>query len=140
MGVTARQQQREHQREPEVAEPAREHRHREVRSDHEGCTELLRQERHVARPAAEVEDPDGAGEPAEREADGGGRVPNRLSLISRWKIIDNLRITLLPPTLLGFLLLAWVAFPGAPAVWTAIGSITTVRNRSARVTSDTNSG
>jgi cyclic beta-1,2-glucan synthetase len=52
---------------------------------------------------------------------GGGRAPNRLSLISRWKIIDNLRITLLPPTLLGFLLLAWVVFPGAPAVWTAVG-------------------
>ena len=52
---------------------------------------------------------------------GGGRGPNRLSLISRWKIVDNLRRTLLPPTLLGFLLLAWVAFPGAPVVWTALG-------------------
>jgi cyclic beta-1,2-glucan synthetase len=50
----------------------------------------------------------------------GGRAPNRLSLISRWKIIENLRRTLLPPTLLGFLLLAWVAFPGVPAVWTGI--------------------
>jgi cyclic beta-1,2-glucan synthetase len=51
----------------------------------------------------------------------GGRAPNRLSLISRWKIIDNLRRTLLPPTLLALLLLAWVAFPGSPAVWTALG-------------------
>jgi cyclic beta-1,2-glucan synthetase len=51
---------------------------------------------------------------------GGGRAPNRLSLISRWKIIDNLRRTLLPPTLLGFLFLAWVAFPGVAAVWTGI--------------------
>jgi cyclic beta-1,2-glucan synthetase len=50
----------------------------------------------------------------------GGRAPNRLSVISRWKIIDNLRRTLLPPTLLAFLLLAWVAFPGHPAVWTVI--------------------
>ncbi len=50
----------------------------------------------------------------------GGRAPNRLSLISRWKIIDNLRRTLLPPTLLAFLLLAWVVFPGPPAVWTMI--------------------
>ena len=50
----------------------------------------------------------------------GGRGPNRLSLISRWKIIDNLRRTLLPPTLLGFLLLAWLAFPGPLAVWTGI--------------------
>jgi cyclic beta-1,2-glucan synthetase len=50
----------------------------------------------------------------------GGRGPNRLSLISRWKIIDNLRRTLLPPTLFGFLLLAWAVFPGAPAVWTVM--------------------
>ncbi len=50
----------------------------------------------------------------------GGRAPNRLSLISRWKIIDNLRRTLLPPTLLAFLLLAWVGFPSSPAVWTMI--------------------
>ena len=50
----------------------------------------------------------------------GRRAPNRLSLISRWKIADNLRRTLLPPTLVGFLLLAWLAFPG-PAVWSGIG-------------------
>ncbi len=50
----------------------------------------------------------------------GGRGPNRLSLISRWKIVDNLRRTLLPPTLFGFLLLAWAVFPGAPAVWTVM--------------------
>ena len=52
---------------------------------------------------------------------GGGRGPNRLSLISRWKIVDNLRRTLLPPTLLGFLLLAWASFPGAPVIWTGLG-------------------
>jgi cyclic beta-1,2-glucan synthetase len=53
----------------------------------------------------------------------GGRAPNRLSLISRWKIVDNLRLTLLPPTLLGFVLLAWVAFPGAAALWSAIAAL-----------------
>ncbi len=52
---------------------------------------------------------------------GGGRGPNRLSLISRWKIVDNLRRTLLPPTLLAFLLLAWALFPGWPVIWTALG-------------------
>jgi cyclic beta-1,2-glucan synthetase len=50
---------------------------------------------------------------------GGGRGRNRLSVISRWKIVDNLRRTLLPPTLLGFLFLAWAVFP-APAAWTAV--------------------
>ena len=43
-----------------------------------------------------------------------------LSLISRWKIVDNLRRTLLAPTLLGFLLVAWFGLPGRPAVWTGI--------------------
>jgi cyclic beta-1,2-glucan synthetase len=49
----------------------------------------------------------------------GGRAPNRLSLISRWKIADNLRRTLLPPTLVGFLFLAWLVFP-VPALWSVI--------------------
>ena len=49
----------------------------------------------------------------------GGRAPNGLSLISRWKIADNLRRTLLPPTLAGFLMLAWLAFP-VPALWSVI--------------------
>jgi cyclic beta-1,2-glucan synthetase len=52
--------------------------------------------------------------------EGGGRGPNVLSLISRWKIADNLRRTLFAPTLLGFLVVAWLALPGRPLAWTAI--------------------
>jgi cyclic beta-1,2-glucan synthetase len=52
---------------------------------------------------------------------GGGRGENPLSVISRWKIADNLRRTLLPPTLLAFFLLAWALFPGAPVAWTGLG-------------------
>ncbi len=36
---------------------------------------------------------------------------NQLSLLSRWKILDNLRRSLLAPTLLGFLLLNWLWLP-----------------------------
>ena len=52
--------------------------------------------------------------------EGGGYGPNPLSLIARWKIADNLRRTLLAPTLFGFLLVAWFGLPGSPAVWTAV--------------------
>jgi cyclic beta-1,2-glucan synthetase len=43
---------------------------------------------------------------------------NRLPLISRWKILDNLRRSLLAPATLAAFLLAWTALPGHPAVWT----------------------
>ncbi len=44
---------------------------------------------------------------------------NRLPLISRWKILDNLRRSLMAPASVTLLLLAWTALPGNPAVWTA---------------------
>jgi cyclic beta-1,2-glucan synthetase len=43
---------------------------------------------------------------------------NRLPLISRWKIFDNLRRSLLAPATVALLLLAWTALPGSAAVWT----------------------
>jgi len=43
---------------------------------------------------------------------------NHLSLISRWKIFDNLRRSLVPPASVALLLLAWAILPGSPAVWT----------------------
>ncbi len=50
----------------------------------------------------------------------GGRMErNRLPLISRWKIFDNLRRSLMAPATAALLLLAWTALPGSPAVWTA---------------------
>ncbi len=44
---------------------------------------------------------------------------NRLPLISRWKIFDNLRRSLLPPATVALLLFAWSILPGSSAVWTA---------------------
>ncbi|HET8539049.1 MAG TPA: glucoamylase family protein, partial [Anaeromyxobacter sp.] len=44
---------------------------------------------------------------------------NPLPLIARWKILDNLRRTLVAPATVLLLLLAWTALPGSPALWTA---------------------
>ncbi len=41
----------------------------------------------------------------------GDRGPNPLSLLNRWKIIDNLRRSLLPATSLGFLMVSWFISP-----------------------------
>jgi len=49
----------------------------------------------------------------------GGRERNRLPLLSRWKILDNLRRSLVPPATAALLLAAWTMLPGSAAVWTA---------------------
>jgi cyclic beta-1,2-glucan synthetase len=41
----------------------------------------------------------------------GGKGENPLSMLNRWKIVDNLRRSLLPATSLGLLLLAWFISP-----------------------------
>jgi cyclic beta-1,2-glucan synthetase len=48
----------------------------------------------------------------------GGKLPNPLTLIDRWKIADNLRRSLAAPLLLLFLVAGWSVLPGAPLVWT----------------------
>src|SRR5512133_253306 len=48
-----------------------------------------------------------------------GLARNRLPLIARWKILDNLRRTQLAPATVVLLLLAWTVLPGRPALWTA---------------------
>jgi cyclic beta-1,2-glucan glucanotransferase len=50
-----------------------------------------------------------------------GMTRNRLSLVARWKILDNLRRSLLPPATLLLFALGWTVLPGDPAVWTAAG-------------------
>jgi cyclic beta-1,2-glucan synthetase len=50
--------------------------------------------------------------------EGGGKGANCFSLISRWKILDNLRRSLLEPSLLAFLFLAWGWLPGSTSLWT----------------------
>jgi cyclic beta-1,2-glucan synthetase len=52
----------------------------------------------------------------------GRLIRNKLSVISRWKIFDNLRRSLLPLTLLLILLLGWSVLP-FPAFWTILVGI-----------------
>ncbi len=53
--------------------------------------------------------------------DASGRpVRNRLPIISRWKILDNLRRSLLPPALVLLLAAGWTILPGSAALWTAV--------------------
>lgn len=48
-----------------------------------------------------------------------GPTPNRLSAISRWKIFDNLRRSLVEISQLVLLIAGWIAFPGPVIEWTA---------------------
>ncbi|MCM3876572.1 MAG: carbohydrate-binding protein, partial [Thermoanaerobaculia bacterium] len=50
-----------------------------------------------------------------------GLVRNRLPLISRWKILDNLRRSLVAPALLALFCAAWTVLPGAPLLYTLFG-------------------
>jgi cyclic beta-1,2-glucan synthetase len=51
----------------------------------------------------------------------GRAVPNTLPAISRWKILDNLRRSLLPPALVALFLASWTVLPGAGLVWAMVG-------------------
>ncbi|MGF1629293.1 MAG: GH36-type glycosyl hydrolase domain-containing protein [Kiloniellaceae bacterium] len=50
----------------------------------------------------------------------GARAPSRLSLRDRWKILDNLRRSLIPPALVGFASVGWLVLPGSAEIWTAL--------------------
>ncbi|OOR30642.1 hypothetical protein, partial [Bacillus mycoides] len=50
----------------------------------------------------------------------GELVPVDLSILTRWQIIDNLRRSLLPPTLFIILLLALTVLPGSSFRWFAL--------------------
>jgi cyclic beta-1,2-glucan synthetase len=50
----------------------------------------------------------------------GGIQRNRLPLISRWKILDNLRRSLVAPALVALFLLGWTSLPGTPSAWTSM--------------------
>ncbi len=48
----------------------------------------------------------------------GHRVPNPLSVVSRWKILDNLRRSLVEPAIFLLFLLGWLCLPGGAGAWT----------------------
>jgi cyclic beta-1,2-glucan synthetase len=47
----------------------------------------------------------------------GGTAPNVLPLLERWKIVDNLRRSLIPPALVLMLVLGWTVLPQSAVVW-----------------------
>ena len=49
---------------------------------------------------------------------------NRLPIISRWKIADNLRRSLVPPSMPLYFVAAWTALPGSAVAWTLAGLLT----------------
>ena len=46
-----------------------------------------------------------------------GWVPNPLSVMNRWKILDNLRRSLVPAASVAVLVTGWIFLPGAALVW-----------------------
>jgi cyclic beta-1,2-glucan synthetase len=48
----------------------------------------------------------------------GRRVPNPISLVSQWKIFDNLRRSLVEPATFLLFILGWLVLPGSPRNWT----------------------
>ena len=46
---------------------------------------------------------------------------NRLPMIARWKIFDNLRRSVMAPATVALLVAAWTVLPGPVLAWTAIG-------------------
>ncbi len=54
----------------------------------------------------------------------GRQVPNNLPLISRWKILDNLRRSLTASAMVLWLLTAWTILPGSPWLWSLFIVIT----------------
>ena len=49
-----------------------------------------------------------------------GPEPNRLGVLARWKIFDNLRRSLFEISLVVFLIAGWWFLPGSPARWTLL--------------------
>lgn len=50
----------------------------------------------------------------------GRQVENPTSLISRWKIVDNLRRSLVEPATFALLIAGWFWLPGGPRFWTLV--------------------
>ncbi len=53
----------------------------------------------------------------------GRAVANTLPVISRWKILDNLRRSLIPPSLVLLLVAGWTFLPGSAAMWTTLALV-----------------
>ncbi|WP_114965120.1 GH36-type glycosyl hydrolase domain-containing protein [Alkalilacustris brevis] len=50
----------------------------------------------------------------------GVKLASRFTHLGRWKLLDNLRRSLVPVSLLALVLAGWAVLPGSPWVWTAL--------------------
>ncbi|MDX2468050.1 MAG: hypothetical protein QNL12_12100, partial [Acidimicrobiia bacterium] len=50
-----------------------------------------------------------------------GGMPNPLSILDQWKILDNLLRSLLGPAIFALLLAGWLFLPGSAIFWTLVG-------------------
>jgi hypothetical protein len=66
----------------------------------------------------------------------GAATRNVLPAIARWKILDNMRRSLVQPALLLWLVAAWTVLPGSPAVWTLLALLTLLAKLSFPLTHD----
>jgi cyclic beta-1,2-glucan synthetase len=55
----------------------------------------------------------------------GGMRPNRIGFLSRWKVIDNLRRSLVPPALVVMWVVGWLMMPAHAWFWTLLGLMVT---------------
>jgi cyclic beta-1,2-glucan synthetase len=55
---------------------------------------------------------------------GAGTIANPLTPISYWKVVDNLRRSLILPALLALFILGWLWLPGSALVWTLLSVVT----------------
>jgi cyclic beta-1,2-glucan synthetase len=53
-----------------------------------------------------------------------GWRPNPLPALERWKLFDNLRRSLVPPSVVVLLILGWSILPGSPWFWSAVAIVT----------------
>lgn len=51
---------------------------------------------------------------------GGKRLPTRFSRLDRWKLLDNLRRSLIAPMLIALAVAGWLLFPGPAWLWTLL--------------------
>jgi cyclic beta-1,2-glucan synthetase len=54
----------------------------------------------------------------------GEREPNDLSMLDRWKFFDNLRRSLIMPSLLALIIAGWLWLPGSAIIWMMVVLIT----------------
>ncbi|MCC5970732.1 MAG: cellobiose phosphorylase [Pararhodobacter sp.] len=50
----------------------------------------------------------------------GTKLANRFTLLGRWKLLDNLRRSLVPVSLIALVLAGWTVLPGNPWIWTGL--------------------